>query len=266
MTWKLVRAEDVPAGPWIPKGENASSYIKHRLALSKFNKALSDSIVTGKCDLVRKLWKENVTYPCSEITYELTQDSSIEELDQLLGKKNADVNAPLAEIKPLSVAAARGNVPAIEWLLAHGAVLNPEIDGDNSWENYQPLNMAVQSEKLEAVKVLLSKGASDVHTLDYLERLSDSATSRAIVDAYAKSGRLKPTDDAFTLLMVCRSRNVYLLQTLLSCGFNPLLKFTDNHGLPYSGKDAIDAVRIEMGNAPKMKAMLALLERAGNDK
>jgi ankyrin repeat protein len=194
--------------------------------------------------IIRLLWDQGPPYYCAELTYAISQDQPITQIEEVLDK-GTSANSREDNSLPLSVAARRGNVACAQLLIQHGVKIGPTNADD------YPLDQAVAGKYPEMVDFLLKSGAQITkHTLTMAIRVSLDAGripdegSSQIMKQFIQAGALKgiPAGEAAELLIIaCQKQNPIILHQLLDAGLSPLSRC--DWPSPGKGPTALDVIR-----------------------
>ena len=240
----------------------------------------------GNGKMVKLLWDRGVR-SISELSYQISQGASVEDLTTLLDHGSPTDPPQDTVMTPLAVAAAFGNKPAVELLLAHGA--DPDKCGvfpADTWTRpghslpadlLLPLSVAAENGQDEVVEDLLKHGVHPTRQaiLMAVQRSTVSApTDRSrnhfenCVKLLINAGALKdvPADEAGKILYMSvyygGGADLAVLKQLLDVGLSP-----QSPSLDTQGKPLIDYVRSDYQaatpvHAANLKPVLDMLEAA----
>ena len=198
----------------------------------KYNPALIESINTGATETMKELINSG-----------------------------ADSNARgTSGITALMIAAQKGDIPLMQWLIAHGADVNAETNWDQPHAGKPALSFALESQNLDVVQELITAGAdvnkyNDLGSVENLDSIPESLRERNNPLLTYAIGRKLPMPFIQALL---DAKNVdvntkSLLQPITPLMIAAAIGYEDavaallhagaDKNLVYNGKKAIDYAR-----------------------
>jgi len=233
--------------------------------------------MANKCTRIVKLLWDHTTNRGSEIRHEISQGATVAQVAALL-KNGAPAEPPEdVFIDPLGVAAANGDLPMIQLLLANGADPNWEgIWQGNKVGRYTALGIAVGQRRLDIIKYLFDHGQmpSDFGAMigalmDCMKSYPDDQRqiSKQIVRLLVARGALDllPGNRGIYLYIACvEVADPELVKLLLDHGCNPEEVAIDGQGkapVVQQVREAFAGKSIKPPR-PELQPILTLLEAA----
>jgi len=233
---------------------------------------MASALEEGESSIVKLLWNHGPRY-CSELAYDISQDEPVGKLQELLDHGMPADPPEDREIRPLGIAAQKGDMEAAQLLVKRGAELNP------SNRIYNPLNWAAQEEHPDMVAYLLKCGvrpdflavnnaiANGGINPGYPRKQGTEKTIAALIQAGAFRG-ISEDQAAGYLLGAFISKNPVTLKQLLDAGLSPRSKRSEPPD--DQGKTALETIRqwyAKIAAEPEandFKPLLDMLEAADN--
>jgi hypothetical protein len=231
---------------------------------------ISDAMANQQPRIVKLLW-DHAKNRGSELRYEISQRATVAQVAAML--QNGSTVEPDGDdfIDPLGVAAANGDLPMIQLLLAHGA--------DPNWRGrrltrYSALSLAVEKRRLDMVTYILDHGGQTSDFSAMISALMDCMKvypadqrqiSLQIARLLVERGALDhlPQNRGIYLYIACADvADPVLVKLLLDHGSNPEEVAIDGQGTAPVIQQVREAAagKNKKPARPELQPILALLE------